>query len=81
MAWRLADYELEHVDRNGRGVTYYTGIYLTGLKKIMQNLCQVIRCPNHNSGHALHEHMLQDLPFEPKSLVVRCVYKMAESDY
>jgi hypothetical protein len=69
------------VDRNGRGVAYYTGIYLTGLKKVMATLSQGIRCPNQNSGHALHEIILQYLPFEPKSLVVWRVYKMAKSDY
>jgi hypothetical protein len=71
---------LEHADRNGRGVTYYTGIYLTGLKKVMATLGQGIRCPDQNSRHALHEHMLKDLPFETKSLVARRFYKMAESD-
>ena len=69
MAWRLTDYELEHVDRDGRGVNYYTGIYLTGLKKITATLSQVIRCPNKNSGNALYEIMLQYLLFETKSLV------------
>jgi hypothetical protein len=81
MAWRLADNELEHVDRYGRGLTYHKGIYLTGLKKIMANLSQCIRCHNQHSGHVLHVHMLQDLPFETKSFFVTSVDKMAKSDY
>ena len=47
----------------------------------MATLSHGIRCPNQHAGHAFHEHTLQDLPLEPKSLVVMREYKMPKSDY